>query len=89
MGYYISKDSKGNPLPATGKVEALLKDGAKVVEPVFQENLVCVVENGHFDAAGYAFDKREFKAFSHDGDPRKRTWLVYEHAAELSDYRSL
>jgi len=90
MGYYIDIDSKGNPLPAIGKVEALLKDGAKIVDPpVFQENLVCVVQNSHFDAAGYAFDHREFESFNHDGDPRHRTWLIYEHAPVLSNYRSL
>ena len=49
MGYYIDTDSNGNYLPAKGKVEALIKDGAtkitgeKFTEPIF-------VANGSYNA---------------------------------------
>lgn len=61
MRYYINKNSLGQVLPPVGKLRFLLADGAKLVdEPLkFQEDLVCVVDNGFFEAAGYAFNERE------------------------------
>jgi len=86
MGYYINKDSKGNALPPHGKVRALIADGAHIIEHrdgEFEENLVCVVDNGMFEAAGYAFNADEMEAFEYP-DGRYRTWLVYEHARMTS-----
>lgn len=59
-------------------------DGEIIVEsPKFQENLVCVVDNGFFAAAGYAYDEKEFECFNSD-DGRDKTWLVYPFASELT-----
>jgi len=58
MGYYINKDSKGNMLPTVGKAVTLQQDGATVADVVkFQPNLVCVVSNGLFEAAGLCITK--------------------------------
>lgn len=84
MGKYVNTDSKGNQLPASGKVQALVADGAEVTDASFKPNLVCVVNNGFFEAAGYAFCEEEFEAFNQPSDTRPKTWLVYEHAAELA-----
>lgn len=86
MGRYINQNSKGESLPANGKAAALIADGAKVIsQPTeFEENVVCVVENGMFDAAGYMFNANELKAFTYPGDNRPKTWLKYEHADKLS-----
>lgn len=90
MGYYIDVDSKGNRLNACGKTEALIADGAKRVTGTlkFQPNLVCVVENGMFDAAGFCYSQSEFEAFNNPRDYRYKTWLIYEHAAKLSGYKA-
>lgn len=87
MGYYINLDSKenfiGNSFDA--KVANLLEDGAKKIsEPsMWREGLVCVIDNGLFAAAGYAFDDREMKAFKHYGN-RNYQWLEYDKARELA-----
>ena len=39
------------------------------------EALVCVVENGPFDAAGVAYDAAERDSFNNPTDPRAKTWL--------------
>ncbi|MFW6311879.1 MAG: hypothetical protein ACOC1K_06560 [Nanoarchaeota archaeon] len=89
MGYYIDSNSKGETLPAIGKVSMLVKDGAVRIPSdklKFQPNLVCVVENPWFDAAGYCFSEDEFEAFNRP-DGRPKHWLVYKHAAKLSGYK--
>lgn len=83
MGKYINQNSKGESLGSSfsEKVSKLLADGATPVEKLeFQPNLVCVVDNGPFAAAGYCYDKREFEDFSYPGDIRPKQWLIYSHA---------
>jgi len=83
MGYYINKDSKGLPLPAKGKAKALISDGAKMTDATYKENLICVVENLLFDAAGYMFSEQEFRYFKETSPPK--IWLVHEKAKELAE----
>lgn len=89
MGYYIDKTKKRELSSSyEDKISGLIDDGAThTTGDRFQENLVCVVNNGPFAAAGYAFDEREFDAFANDGSRRPKTWLLYEHAAEMSGFK--
>ena len=44
----------------------------------------CVVDNGFFGAAGYAYDESEMNQFlSPDGRPKQ--WLEYIHAKEIAE----
>ena len=85
MGYYINRDSNGKRLPDTHKALALLKDGAEVVDAVFQPNLICVVSNPYFDAAGWCHSEKEFKVFNDPEDGRPKIWLVHPTAEKLVD----
>jgi hypothetical protein len=87
MGYYINVNSKGQDAPALGKANFILADGGMdIPEPVeWREGIVCVVENGFFDAAAYAYNEKELNEFlSPDG--RDKTWLYYPLAKNLSGY---
>ena len=86
MGLYINVNSRGENLPAEGKIRALISDGAYLApKPVsFQENLICVIRNGFFDAAGYMFSEQEFRVFNDSSDDREKVWLIYEHAKEVA-----
>ena len=90
MGYYINKINNKD-LPAKNKANFLIQNGAtKINEPIeFQENLVCVVENFFFDAAGYIFSQEELKAFNDPEDQRPKTWLIVPDADILSEYKTL
>ena len=90
MGYYINQTSDGRPLPSTKKADALIlfDDAIEIAKPdKFVENLVCVVENGMFDAAGYCYSEEEFKEFSNPTDLRPKRWIVYLYAKEMSGYQ--
>lgn len=85
MGKYINQNSTGSELHPLGKAKALISDGAVVqsTPKYIPGKSVCVVENGFFDAAAYAFSEEEFLVFLNDKSGRKKTFLVYEHAEKL------
>lgn len=85
MGLYINQDSKGNILPAINKTQALIADGAKrIARPLeFRPNLVCVVDNIFFEAAGYCYSEAEMEEFKSVTN-RNTQWLEYEHAEKLA-----
>jgi len=85
MGYYIN-EIDGESIGATSqeKCDALIKAGAIEVDgTAFQENLICVVNNGPFAAAGYAYSEAEYNAFA-EPDGRPRRWFTIDRAKELA-----
>jgi hypothetical protein len=88
MGKYINQDSRSLPLGSSfdQKVMSLIADGAtRIPSDKFVPNMVCVVDNGHFAAAGYCYSEGEHAAFNHPTDGRRKTWLQYEHAEKLAN----
>jgi hypothetical protein len=57
--------------------------GVKDSGEVFKENMICVVDNGFFAAAGYAYNEQEWKEFKYD-DGRPRQWYILDNAKELA-----
>lgn len=86
MGYYINKVN-GVMLPALGKAHALidLADAQPIDEPKeWVENLVCVVNNGLFEAAAYIPDTAELIDFTMPHDYRGKQWMIVPNAKELA-----
>ena len=90
MGYYIE-------LPAHhGKAELLeqLHDGEIVSKDAARtavsegKGVVVVMNNGPFEAAGFAYDLGEFQAFSDPRDSRPKKFVVMdrEKAEKLSGF---
>lgn len=87
MGKYINKLPDGTILPAHGKADKLLTiPGALETNGApseWKDNIVCVVNNGPFEAAGYAFDEQELKVFARpDGRPKR--WLLIPNAKDIA-----
>ena len=90
MGYYIQTGNLRN------KASFLVENhgGEIVFDYKAQECLnlgigvVCVVDNGLFEAAGFVYDQREFDAFNDPADLRQKTWVVMDRqlAESLSGY---
>jgi hypothetical protein len=87
MGRYIN-EIEGNHIGVSAKAKAhsLLKAGATEIDtPVeFQEDLVCVVDNGPFGAAAWAYDKREFNVFMHP-DERPKRWFIFKDVEKYAE----
>lgn len=85
MGKYINEDSQGYKLGVKAKANALVLDGAEIIEAPskFEPNLVCVVDNELFEAAAYAYCQAEMELFLKP-DGRSKTWLRYPHAEKTA-----
>ena len=78
MGLYL------NPGAVVGKADQLIELGAKelmsppaTIDSVADDKaIVCVVENGPFDAAAWAFNDRELSKDLRDMRPKR--WLVMD-----------
>lgn len=85
MGFYIQRTARGEALGANDKARLLLQDeGARKVEgEEWEPNLICVVDNGGFQAAAFCYNRREFQDFRIPQDLRPKYWIVHPRAAEL------
>jgi len=76
--YYINTGSntgKAKWLVEKAQAEVISKDEAQIiVEDSIDHGVICVIDNGMFEAAGYAFSPSEFQAFARN-DGRMKTWL--------------
>jgi hypothetical protein len=89
MGYYIQG-------PAKCKAQYIVSeyDGEIIAEPKYfnmlpvDKALVCVVDNGAWEAAGYCHNEKEFNMFANPRDRRPRKWLIIDKnkAIELAGY---
>ena len=73
MGFYVDRNLKGEPLASLHKHTQLVASGAEdVAGTKYFPDLVCVVSNGSFDAAGWCFSEDEYAVFRvPDGRPKR------------------
>jgi len=90
MGYYIEGPALGKApyIVETYGGEVLKNPPISITDVPEDKAIICVVNNGPFEAAGYCFSDRELQAFSSSTDPRPRVWMVMdkEKAEELTGY---
>lgn len=87
MGKYINS-IEGTHIGTTAeeKIAFLISRGAELIEgepEIFEEGLVCVVNNGVFAAAGYAYSEREMNDFKRP-DGRPKFWLRFPDAEKYA-----
>ena len=78
MGYYIETPenlNKAGQLLAAHPAIREVKD-QPAFDPTGQTVVVCVVENGPFDACAVAYSPGELDYFQSPDDPRPKRWLV-------------
>ena len=94
MGYYINS-AGGVPLQATGKALALInRENAKRLTevpsqlPTDGNGIICVVNNGFFEAAAFAYSNEELAYFRDSSDTRPKVSLTMplQRCKELSGY---
>ena len=92
MGYYIEvPENKGKAQQIAELHGALILDKqppfAAVAVEAPEKAIICVVDNGMFEAAGFAYDEMEFNVFARP-DGRPKTWLIMDRnlACKLTGY---
>lgn len=84
MGFYIETGSPKNKASAIQTELDALPITVDEAEFFVKENMgavICVVDNGPFEAAAYCHNLDEFRAFTLPSDPRPKTWLYVEDVA--------
>ena len=85
--YYIN-ELNGKTPPNIGKVKFILEnvEGSHTIPTPkeWREGLVCVVNNGPFEAAAYAYNEPEMNEFKEPGSGRPRQWMLVPGAKELA-----
>lgn len=82
MGYYIETPMNLNKAAQMEVVGAVAIDKPNSLADIPEDHtLLCVVQNGLFDAVGICFDDQEFEDFGEPFDPRPKTWMTINSAA--------
>jgi len=93
MGYYIETGDvvKGKEIVLVSKYGAEIIDLPESFDEVPEDKaLICVVDNGLFEAAAHCYNESEFEAFKPTPtDQRPRQWLIMDKglACQLSGYK--
>ena len=80
MGKYIEGPAKGKAQFLQDQHNArILRTREEIIAAHCDngEAVICVVDNGPFEAAGYCHDEREFEIFTAP-DPRPKRWMTME-----------
>ncbi len=90
MGYYIEVPQvhgKAQQIIDIHGAELLKRVPMSVRDVPEDKAIICVVDNGPFEAAAFAFDDLELREFAKP-DPRPRQWLLMDRttACKLSGY---
>jgi len=97
MGYYL-KSTGSRLMGLHGKAEDLIKDcgAVRIPRPDSFDKvnlgaaLICVVNNGPFEAAALVYSEEEFGSFTLPDDHRPKVWLKMDKktAHELAKYKA-
>jgi len=88
MGYYIQTDEvKGKVAALKNSLDAIeiTRDEAEFFVKEDMGAVVCVVDNGIFEAAAYCYSLDEFRAFSRPEDDRPKTFLFVENVDKVRE----
>ena len=92
MGYYIQGPNKSKAQYIVSEYDGKIVPAPEKFSDVPADKaIICVVDNGPFEAAAFAYDEREFDAFKGDEnghDRRPRKWVIMDRAKaiELTGY---
>lgn len=90
MGFYIEGPAKSKDQFIKDNYSAKITSCPKSFEEVPSDKaLICVVDNGFFEVAGFCYNQNEFIAFCSPSDSRPKTWLLMdlEKAKELTGFK--
>lgn len=86
MGYYIqTAEPKGKVESICGDLGGIeiTQDEAEFFVKEQMGAVICVVDNGPFEAAAYCYNLDEFRAFTDKSDDRPKRWVMVEDVSKV------
>ena len=83
MGYYVEcsvNKGKAQELVSKCNAKVVTAGAAKLMVDNPLIGVVCVVDNGPFEAAAYCYSQREYDAFNEPTDRRPKMWLAMDRS---------
>lgn len=93
MGYYLETGTAHNKAAIIEQTHGATRITPEEAEFFIAEQdgaVICVVNNGMFEAAAFCYNLDEFRTFSDPRDDRPKTWLVIpdrEKVERLTNFR--
>lgn len=79
MGFYVQGPNFGKEKHIAEKFHAVEVTQEQARQALHEgKGVVCVLTNALFEAAGFAYDEREFDSFADPTDHRPKKWLVMD-----------
>lgn len=82
MGYYIETGTMHGKaqkiIEELGAIEISQDEAETFIKECSDCAVICVVDNGPFEAAAYCYNLDEFRQFTLPIDDRPKTWLLVE-----------
>ena len=89
MGYYIqctgAKNKAQQIIETLGAIEITQDEAGFFVKEGEDCAVICVVDNGPFEAAAYCYNPTEFRQFTRAEDPRPKKWLLVENKTKVEE----
>ncbi len=91
MGYYIQvPENKGKAQQIVNLYGGrIVEQPLSFTEKKLNEAVICVIDNGMFEAAAFCYSQEELDYFINDNTGRAKTWVVmgWDTACNLTNYR--
>ena len=81
MGYYIETGTAKNKVALIEETYNAIQITPQEAEFFVNEHegaVICVVDNGPFEAAAFCHSSDEFRTFNDSADPRPKTWPLVD-----------
>lgn len=89
MGYYIECNKPHGKakeiIDNLEGVEISVSEAEMIIREDIGGAVICVVNNGPFEAAAYCYNLNEFRAFSRPEDNRPKTWLLVSNEDKVKE----
>ena len=85
MGYYVQGPANGKEQHIVNTLNGRIVDKETAKAQVESGGVIVVMHNGPFDAAGFAYDMKEFRSMTLPHDSRPKTFVIIDRKVAIRE----